>query len=176
MWCFIGLFLLAEAVGPITAHGRQRFFAAWLVILIVVPIVFTVQQTIGGRFVRKAARGQFPGPELARVIEQRWHAVAGDAPLAIVAGDVWIAGSIAFYASERPSVFIDADPAKSPWITPSALIRQGAVLIWQEPGAPPEWISHFPGALPQPPIELPYRPPLGHPAVRFEWAILRPDS
>ena len=47
-----------------------------------------------------------------------------------MAGDVWIAGNIAFYGAERPSVFIDADPAKSPWITPAALARQGAVLIW----------------------------------------------
>ncbi len=117
MWCFIGLFLMAEAVGPITTRGLQRFTAAWLVILITVPIVFAVQQTIGARFVRKPTRAQFPGRELAGLVEQRWHAVVGDAPLAIVAGDVWIAGSIAFYGAERPSVFIDADPTRSPWIT-----------------------------------------------------------
>ena len=51
------------------------------------------------------------------MVEQRWHAVVGDVRLAIVAGDVWIAGNIAFYGADRPSVFIDADPAKSPWIT-----------------------------------------------------------
>ena len=47
-------------------------------------------------------------------MEQRWHAVVGGAPLAIVAGDTWIAGNIAFYAAERPSVFIDADPGQEP--------------------------------------------------------------
>ena len=101
----------------ITAGGLQRFAIAWVVILVTVPVVFTARQSIGGRFLRKPLRSAFPGPELARQIEQRWHAVAGDAPLSIVAGDVWIAGSIAFYGGDRPSVFIDADPVRSPWIT-----------------------------------------------------------
>jgi 4-amino-4-deoxy-L-arabinose transferase-like glycosyltransferase len=175
MWCFLGLFLMAKVVGPVTRDGLRRFAVAWLVILTVVPAVFTVQQTIGGRFLRKPMRSQFPGPELARVVEQRWHAAAGGAPLAIVAGDTWIAGSIAFYAPERPSVFIDADSARSPWIEPAALARQGAVLIWQQPGGQPEWLSRFPAALPQPPIELPYVPPLGHPPARFDWSILKPS-
>lgn len=174
MWCFLGLFAMAEVVGPFTRQALQRFFIAWLVVLLVVPIVFTVQNTFGSRFLRKATRGQFPGPELARVVEQRWHEVAGNAPLAIVAGDVWLAGNIAFYGRERPAAFIDADPIKSPWIAQEALARQGAVLIWQTPGAAAEWLARFPAAVPQPPLELPYVPSLGHPPARFEWAILPP--
>jgi 4-amino-4-deoxy-L-arabinose transferase-like glycosyltransferase len=176
MWCFVGLFLMAELVGPVTREGLRRFCIAWLAILVTVPVVFTVQQTVGGRLLRKPMRGQFPGPELARVVEQRWHVVVGNAPLAIVAGDTWIAGAVAFYAAERPSVFIDADPERSPWITPEALARQGAVLIWQEPGGRPEWSSRFSAALVQPPVELPYVPPLGHPPARFRWAVLKPIS
>ncbi len=174
MWCFVGLFLMTEVVGSVTRDGLRRFTVAWLAILIIVPVIFTVQQTIGGRFLRKPMRGQFPGPELARLVEQRWHALAGDTKLAIVAGDTWIAGSIAFYAYERPSVFIDADSARSPWITPAALTRLGAVLIWQEPGGQPDWLGRFPAAERQQPIELPYVPPLGHSPARFGWAIVRP--
>jgi hypothetical protein len=121
-------------------------------------------------------RAQFPGPELARVVEQRWHAVVGNAPLGVVAGDVWIAGNIAFYGTERPSVFIDADPVKSPWITPAELARQGAVLIWPAAEGKPDWLTRFPTTQRQEPIELPYVPPLGHPPVRFAWAILRPEQ
>ncbi len=174
MWCFIGLFLMAEVVGPITGGGERRFAVAWLAILVIVPVVFAVQQTIGGRFLRKPMRGQFPGRELAGLVEQRWHTVVGGAPLAIVAGDTWIAGNVAFYGAEHPSVFIDADPARSPWIEPEMLARRGAVLIWQEPGGEPEWLSRLPAALPQPPIELPYVRPMGHPPARFDWAILKP--
>ena len=174
MWCFIGLFLMAEVVGPFTAGGRQRFVIAWLIILVTVPVVFAVQQTVGGRFIRKPLRSAFPGPELARVVEQRWHAVVGDVRLPIVAGDVWIAGNIAFYGADRPSVFIDADPTRSPWIAPGALARQGAVLIWSASEGPPEWLGRFPAAQRQQPIELPYVPSLGHSPARFGWAIVKP--
>ena len=174
MWCFIGLFMMAEVVGPFTAGGRQRFAIAWLIILVTVPVVFAVQQTVGGRFIRKPLRAAFPGPELARVVEQRWHAVVGDVRLPIVAGDVWLAGNIAFYGADRPSVFIDADPTRSPWIAPAALARQGAVLIWSASEGPPEWLGRFPAAQQQQPIELPYVPSLGHSPARFGWAIVKP--
>jgi 4-amino-4-deoxy-L-arabinose transferase-like glycosyltransferase len=176
MWCFIGVFLMAEVVGPVTTGGIRRFAAAWLVILIAVPIAFTIQNSFGSWFLRKPTRGQFPGMELARVVDQRWHDVVGTAPLAIVAGDVWIAGNIAFYGTERPSVFIDADPVKSPWITPDRLARQGAVLIWLSSASQPAVLSRFPAARQQPTIELPNVPPLGHPPVSLDWAILPPEK
>ena len=174
MWCFIGLFLMAEVVDRFTVQGLQRFYVAWFVIVVATPLVFAVQQTIGAQWLTRPLRAQFPGPELARRVEQRWHAVVGDAPLAIVAGSAWVAGNVAFYGTERPSVFIDADPRRSPWITPAALSRQGAVLIWQEPRGQPAWLLDFRDAVPQPPIELPYVPPLGHQPARFDWAIIRP--
>ncbi len=173
MWCFIGLFLMAELAGPFTSGGLWRFGAVWLAILLAVPAVFAVQHTIGGRFVAKSMRSAFPGPELARAVEQRWHAAVGTR-LPIVAGDVWLAGNIAFYGSDRPAVFIDADPAKSPWITPDALARRGAVLIWPASEGRPVWLEGFPSAQEQPPIALPYAPALGHAPARFEWAILPP--
>ena len=176
MWCFIGLFLMAEAVGPISRGGVQRFAAAWLIILLTVPTVFAVQQSVGGYLVRKPIRAEFPGHELAQAVEQRWHAVAGPAPLPIVAGDVWLAGNVAFYGADRPSVFIDADEDKSPWIAPSALVRQGAVLIWDASVGDPAWLARFPTAQRQPAIELPYVPPLGHPPARLGWAIVPPSS
>jgi 4-amino-4-deoxy-L-arabinose transferase-like glycosyltransferase len=174
MWCFIGLFVMAEAVGPITTGGLQRFAIAWASILLAVAGVFAIQQTIGSYLMRRPTRGQFPGRELAAAVEQRWHEVVGRAPLAIVAGDVWLAGSIAFYSQERPSVFIDADRGKSPWITPEALVRDGAVFIWQPPLGPPPWLNSLGTVRSEPSIELPYVPPLGHAPARFDWAIVLP--
>jgi hypothetical protein len=164
---------MAEAIGLITTGGLQRLVIAWGGILVAVAGVFAVQQTIGGYLVRKPTRGQFPGRELAAAVEQRWHEVVGRAPLAIVAGDVWLAGNIAFYSQERPSVFIDADRGKSPWIT-DALVRDGAVFIWQPPLGPPPWLNSLGTVRSEPSIELPYVPPLGHAPARFDWAILLP--
>ncbi len=176
MWCFVGLFLMSEVIGPVTDGGLRRFYAAVLGIMIVTSIVFVVQQTVGGRLMPRATRGQFPGPELARLVEQRWHAVVGEAPLSIVAGDVWIAGNIAFYGADGPAVLIDADMRKSPWITPALLARKGAVLIWPASQGQTPWLDGFPTAVMQPPIQLANVPPLGHDPVRLAWAILRPEA
>ncbi|HET7880785.1 MAG TPA: glycosyltransferase family 39 protein, partial [Acetobacteraceae bacterium] len=175
MWCFIGLFLVAELRGPFSREATRRLLVAVCVILIATPVVFAAQQSVGGGFVRKPLRSAFPGRELAAVVEQRWHAATGR-PLGIVTGDVWLAGNIAFYGADRPSVFIDADPTKSPWITPQALAREGAVLIWFATEPAPAWLAQFPAARPQPPIELPYVPALGHEPARLAWAILWPAS
>ena len=146
MWSFIGLFVLADAVGPITTGGLQRF-AMRLGVHSGrrCGCSSRCSKQFGSYLMRKPTRGQFPGRELAAAVEQRWHEAVGRAPLAIVAGDVWLAGNVAFYAEERPSVFIDADPAKSPWITPAALVHDGAVLIWQAPAGPPPWLDRWRG-------------------------------
>ena len=114
--------------------------------------------TIGGYPVRRPTRGSFPGPDLARVVEQRWRVVAGQVPLPPVVGDVWI----------------DADPLKSPWVDPAALSREGAVLIWEASAGPPEWLERFPAARRQTDIELAYVPSVGHAPARLGWAILPP--
>ena len=82
MWCFIGLFLMAEVVGPFTARGLQRFSIAWLVILVTVPIVFTVQNTIGGGSCASRCARRSP----ARSWRTWWNS-AGTRPSARHAGD-----------------------------------------------------------------------------------------
>jgi hypothetical protein len=63
---------------------------------------------------------------------------------------MWLAGNIAFYAPDRPSVFADADPAVSAWIDPAALAVAGAVLVWDAAGLR----QRFPAAIGQIPVAL----------------------
>jgi hypothetical protein len=51
-------------------------------------------------------------------------------PLDSVTGDFLPAGMVAQYATPRPSVFIDADVRKSPWITPQRLKQSGTLVVW----------------------------------------------
>jgi hypothetical protein len=155
-------------------ENMRRFAVGWASVLVVVAGVFTIQQTFGGYLVRKPLRTQFPGRELARTVEHRWRQLAGGAPLTVVAGDVWLAGNVAFYGDDRPSVFIDADTRKSPWITPELIARGGAVFVWQDSVGVPPWLGNYPAAQRQPPIELSYVPALRHAPARLGWAILLP--
>ncbi len=51
-------------------------------------------------------------------------------PLDIVTGDYPNAGMVALYVDPRPSVFIEADFRKSPWVTPERLRRNGTLVMW----------------------------------------------
>ena len=69
MWCFIGLFVMAEAVGPFTTGGLQRFCRGLVAILVAVPVVFAIQQTIGGVSMRKPTRAAVPRQGTRRVVD-----------------------------------------------------------------------------------------------------------
>ena len=51
-------------------------------------------------------------------------------PLAVVTGDPRTAALIALAAPSRPSVYFDADPARSPWVTADDIRKKGAIVVW----------------------------------------------
>src|SRR4029450_10814859 len=66
------------------------------------------------------------------------------APLKIVAGAPRTAALIALGAPSRPSVFLDATPERSPWVTPDAIKSKGAIVVWpttDTAGTPPAGIQ-----------------------------------
>ena len=90
MWCFIGLFLMAEVVGPIHRRwaaairdrlGRHPGHRAG---------VFASADDRRSYLMRKPMRGQFPGRELARRLSnggtRRWSGAAGDRGWRCLAG------------------------------------------------------------------------------------------
>jgi hypothetical protein len=93
------------------------------------------------------------------------------------ADDVWYAGNIAFALwHERPSVLIDGDMSKSPWVHESNLACDGLVSIWQTPYERHMPLSRLHGARRQPDIELPCKTWNAAPVARFGWAIVPPKA
>ncbi len=99
-------------------------------------------------------------------------------PLAVVSGDPRTAALVALGAPSRPSVYFDADPARSPWVTPDDIRKKGAVVVWltadTTPTPPPEIRAYFPDIVPEVPqaFDRPVRGRL--PALRVGWAVIRP--
>jgi len=101
-------------------------------------------------------------------------------PLAVVTGDPRAAALIALAAPSRPSVYNDADPARSPWVTPDDIRQKGAVVVWltsdTTPTPPPEIREHFPDLVPEVPRAFD-RPIQGRlPTLRVGWGVIRPGS
>ena len=101
-------------------------------------------------------------------------------PLAIVTGDTRTAALIALAAPSRPSVYFDADPGRSSWVTPQDIRQKGAVVVWLAAGTaatpPPEIQARFPDLVAEVPqtFDRPVRGRL--PALRIGWGVIRPGS
>ena len=100
-------------------------------------------------------------------------------PLQIVGGDPRTAALIALGAASRPSLFLDAAPERSPWVTVDAIKAKGAVLVWpttDTAGTPPAALKErFPGLVPEVPRAFERRVQGRLPLLRIGWAVIRPQ-
>jgi hypothetical protein len=132
------IMLLARHFGILFRAARVVVAAALLTVI--VPVAYAVVVVGLDTMERTPQRVSWPQREIAVRFEAAWLSETG-APLRIVAGDVWTAGQIAVHAASRPSLFIDASRARSPWITDRRLEQEGALVVWWWPGGPPKQLA-----------------------------------
>lgn len=100
-------------------------------------------------------------------------------PLRAVAGDPQIATLIGM-ASARPHLFLDATPARTPWLTPEKFNELGGVVVWRASdtaGTPPEELAkRFPGIVPEIPRTFERMVTGRQGLLRIGWAIVRPKA
>jgi hypothetical protein len=168
------------AVGDSIVLFHQRILGyAWAGLLIVpalfVPAVLVLLPwTIGTDL-----RVEQPAATMGRFFADNFERRTGR-PLAIVTGDVRTAAHVALAAPSRPSIYFDADPAGSPWVTPEDIRQKGAVVVWPAanttPDPPPEIKARFPDLIPEVPRTFD-RPVQGRlPVLRLGWGVIRPGS
>ena len=86
----------------------------------------------------------------------------------------------ALASPSRPSLFLAAEPTRSPWVTLNDIQTKGAVLVWpttDTAGTPPAVIrARFPDLVPELPraFERPITGQLG--LLRIGWAVIRPQG
>ncbi len=174
-----GLAVVVAAGDSIEIFHQKVVGYAWVGLLIVpalfVPLVLVLLPwTIGTDL-----RVEQPANAMGRFFAESFERRTGR-PLAVVAGDPRTAALVALAAPSRPSVYFDADPARSPWVTPDDIRKKGAVVVWvttdTNPAPPPGIKERFPDLVPEVPraFDRPVRGRL--PTLRLGWGMIRPGS
>jgi hypothetical protein len=100
--------------------------------------------------------------------------------LQIVAGDPRTAALVALGAPSRPSLFLDATPERSPWVTSDAVKTKGAVVVWPTADTagtpPPEIKERFPDLVPEGPRAFERSVQGRLPLLRIGWGVIRPQG
>ena len=120
--------------------------AAWFGLLLVPPVLAVVA-VFALPWVGVDLNVNKPGRQIAQFFAESFQRRTGT-PLQAVAGDPRTAALISLGAPSRPSLFLDATPERTPWVTFDDVRRKGAIIVWPTNDAvgtpPPEIKERFP--------------------------------
>lgn len=123
---FWTLILLVILQPQLTIARLQRFLLCGALLLITIVLAYCYSLTKAGN----QSSANYPGVMMAHNLTHQWHNTY-HTRLEYVAGERWLAGNIAFYSTDDPSVYIDWNPKVSPWIKEEQLKQQGALFVWE---------------------------------------------
>ena len=113
----------------ITPRLTKERFLSFIALLIVLSTVMIGVYSAALIRAKAPSSANFPGKiiadELTKQWEQRYHT-----RLVYVAGPRWLAGNIAFYSNDKPTVYIDWDKRVSSWINETQVQQSGAIFVW----------------------------------------------
>jgi hypothetical protein len=174
-----GLAAIVVAGDIINLHRQRLVGVVWGALLIIPPFLnvlgmFALPWITGADF-----QVTQPAAEIGRYFSENFARRTGK-PLEIVAGDPRVATLVALYSQPRASLYLDAIPAQSPWVTPQDVARKGAVVVWiatDAAGAPPPEISaRFPTLVPDVRRAFDRTVQGRTPLLRIGWGIVRPQQ
>lgn len=176
MWNLSGLILAALIPATVLAQRWRRLCWSFTVFLGLLSVLMVLFVGFKDQIRDKPSRTGWPDAAMARELQQQWQART-DCPLHLVAGDYWLAETLAINLQPRASVLPDADPGLAPWADSERISRQGMLLVWQAKDA--RWQQALPeagrwdaeGGLALPWPRLPERDPLS-----LRWRLWLPES
>jgi len=174
---YSGLFIIVLAGDALHVH-RQRQVAVAALTLLLLPLALDLAIAFSSPWVGERGRStNWPAASAARYITDVYRTRTGK-PLEYVVGSVQTASAIAVLSRDRPHVFIDADPARSPWASREKLESAGGVVVWPvrgADGAPPASLAgNLPPLVAEAPLTLRWVRSGNLDFVRLGWAIVPP--
>ncbi len=97
-------------------------------VVLIVPLVYAGVKGLGAQSGWPSTIA-WPQKNISQRFEAIWEAET-KAPLNLVAGDAWEGGLVALSGKHMPSLLIDMDARRSPWISKERTARDGLLVIW----------------------------------------------
>jgi hypothetical protein len=174
---FLTALAVVLAAGDVIELNRQYALAQlWGALLIVPPIVTVLVLMLAPPITGVQFAVSEPAKAIGRYFSDEFRHRTGQ-PLSISAGDPRLASLVALKSRPRASLYLDATPERSPWVTQDDVRRKGAVVVWSAgdtTGAPPtELGARFPELVPDIPRAFDRFTLGGGPRLRIGWGIQR---
>jgi len=165
------------AAGDAIALSHQRgVIATWLGLMFVPPVLAVLALVTLPWFGIDLAINQ-PAAAIAPFFADSFQRRIGKA-LPIVTGEARTAALISL-AAPRPSLFLEATPRRSPWVSAPDVMAKGAIVVWptnDTSGLPPASIMRdFPDIVPEVPHTFDRTVQGNLPPLRIGWAVIRPQ-
>src|SRR5262249_37312051 len=151
---FSGLALIVLA-GDLIRLYRQRISAlVWLGLLTVPPAVIVAATVTLPWTAAIDLEVSKPANAMGQFFTETFRRRT-NRPLSIVIGDQRTAGLVALASPARPSLYVDGNPARAPWVNDEMVRQKGAIVTWavtDAAGTPPTNLTErFPDLVPEVP-------------------------
>jgi hypothetical protein len=174
-----GLAVVVLAGNAIRWHRPRVVAAAWSLLLAAPPLGAAAAVVALPWLGLSATSVDRPAGAMGRFFAESFERRTG-APLAIVAGEPRTAALVALGAPTRPSLYLDATPERTPWITADDVRRKGAVVVWPNEETrsqvPAEIAARFPGLIADVPRAFERGVQGRLPLLRIGWGVIRPQA
>jgi 4-amino-4-deoxy-L-arabinose transferase-like glycosyltransferase len=166
--------------GNAIAWPRPGLVATAWALLLLAPPLGVVAAIVGLPWLGVPGAGvDRPAAAMGRYFAENFTRRTG-APLAIVAGEPGTAALVALGAPARPSLYLDAAPARTPWVTNDDIRRKGAVVVWPSPDTraqvPAAIATRFPALVADVPRAFERAVQGRLPLLRIGWGVIRPQA
>jgi 4-amino-4-deoxy-L-arabinose transferase-like glycosyltransferase len=173
-----GLAVVLAAGDNIELTHQHVVIAAWFGLLLVPPLMAALA-LVALPWIGVDLSVNQPAQAMASFFTDSFQRRTG-APAPIVAGDPRTAALVALGSASRPSLFLDATPDRSPWVSMDDIKAKGAIVVWpttDTAGAPPAEIkARFPDLVPELPRAFERTVQGRLPLLRIGWGMIRPQS
>lgn len=122
---FCPLLLLALAQPQLTTKKCYGFFT--IIFFLLACLLAGYSYSI--IYSQTTTSANFPGQKVASFITEQWQNKF-QTKLSYVAGSRWLGGNVGFYSKDHPTVYIEWNQQRAPWINLADFSEKGAVFIW----------------------------------------------